>query len=84
MANIKIYLRSLRLTGTTVPIVLEIRGGCGASHFLQNAEDDRVLGVVVKTYPIAMLTMQLRRYLDTRTHNLHILPRQPVFHAYGE
>ena len=37
-----------------------------ASHLFQNAEDNRVLGIVVKTYPIAMLAMQLRRYMGIR------------------
>jgi hypothetical protein len=36
-----------------------------ASHLFQNAEDSRVLGIVVKTYPIAMLPMQVRRYMGT-------------------
>jgi hypothetical protein len=35
-----------------------------AIHLFDNAEDDGVLRIVVKTYPIAMLTMQFRRYFD--------------------
>ncbi len=42
------------------------RADRGASHLFQNAEDNRVLGIVVKTYTIAMLTMQFRRYIGIR------------------
>lgn len=42
------------------------RADRGANKLFQNAEDDRVLGVVVKTYPIAMLAMQFRRHVGIR------------------
>ena len=60
LANDKSPMHSLRTSITSY----EPTGG--ASHLFQNAENKRVLGIVVKTYPIAMLTMQLRRYVGIR------------------
>jgi hypothetical protein len=48
------------------PLTEPKRVDAAASHLSQNAEDDRVPGIVVKTYPIAMLAMQLRRYVGIR------------------